>query len=55
MPASKFARLAERGEIDASMILTPIEEDFFRQMGVPCWPPEERTEQRLMQFVRQST
>jgi hypothetical protein len=54
MPASKFARLAERGEIDASMIPTPTEEDFFRQMDIPCWPPEERTEHRLMQFVRQS-
>ena len=54
MPASRFARLAERGEIDASMIPTPTEEDFFRQLGVPCWPPEQRTERRLMQFVRQS-
>ena len=54
IPASKFARLAERGKIDASMIPTPTEEDFFRQMDVPCWPPEQRTERRLMQFVRQS-
>jgi hypothetical protein len=54
MPASKFARLAERGEIDASMIPTPTEEGFFRQMGVPCWPPEQRTERRLMQFIRQA-
>jgi hypothetical protein len=53
MPASKFTRLAERGEIAASMIPTPTEEDFFRQMGVPCWSPEQRTECRLMQFVRQ--
>jgi DNA polymerase/3'-5' exonuclease PolX len=53
MPASKFARLAERGEIDASMIPTPTEEDFFRQLGVPCWPPEQRTEYRLRRFIRQ--
>jgi len=51
MPASKFARLAKRGKIDASMIPTPTEEDFFRQMGVPCWPPELRTERRLRQFL----
>jgi hypothetical protein len=54
MLASKFARLAERGEIDASMIPTPTEEDFFRQMGVPCWQPERRTEHRLRQCVRQA-
>jgi DNA polymerase/3'-5' exonuclease PolX len=54
MPASKFARLAERGEIDASMIPTPTEEDLFWQMGVPCWPPEQRTERRLVQFIRQT-
>jgi DNA polymerase/3'-5' exonuclease PolX len=54
MAASNFARLAERGEIDASVIPTPTEEDFFRQMGVPCWSPEQRTEHKLMQFVRQA-
>jgi hypothetical protein len=30
MPATKFARLAERGEIEARMIPTPEKEDFFR-------------------------
>jgi hypothetical protein len=54
MPASKSARLAERGKIDASMIPTPTEEDFFRVLDVPCWPPEQRAERRLRQFVRQS-
>jgi hypothetical protein len=54
MPASKFTRLAERGEIDASMIPTPTEEGFFRQMDVPCWPLERRTEHRLVQFIRQA-
>jgi hypothetical protein len=29
-------------------------EDFFRVLDVPCWPPEQRTERRLMQCVRQS-
>jgi DNA polymerase/3'-5' exonuclease PolX len=54
MAASKFARLAERAEIDGSMIPTPTEEDFFRRLGEPCLPPEQRTERRLRQFVRQS-
>ena len=30
---------------------TPEEADFFRQIGVPCWPPEERTEKRLVDFL----
>jgi hypothetical protein len=49
-----LVRPAERGEIDASMIPTPTEGDFFRQMGVPCWPPEQRTECRLRQFIMQT-
>jgi DNA polymerase/3'-5' exonuclease PolX len=53
MPATRFARLAERGEIEARMIPTPEEEDFFRVLDVPCWPPEQRTERRLMQLMRQ--
>ena len=47
MPATRFARLAERGEIEATMIPTPEEEDFFRVLDVPCWPPHERTVDRL--------
>jgi DNA polymerase/3'-5' exonuclease PolX len=33
------------------MIPTPTEEGFFRQMGVPYWPPKHRAERRLMQFL----
>jgi hypothetical protein len=29
------------------------EEHVFGALNVPCWPPEERTERRLMQFIRQ--
>lgn len=29
------------------MLDTPEEEDFFRHIGIPCWPPEERTLERL--------
>jgi hypothetical protein len=36
------------------MIPTPEEADFFTALNVPCWPPEQRTEHRLMQFVRQT-
>jgi hypothetical protein len=52
MPATKFARLAERGEIEAAMIPTP-EEDFFRVLAVPCWPPRERTVERLREHLQQ--
>jgi hypothetical protein len=53
MPATKFARLAERGEIEATMIPTPEEEDFFRVLDVPCWPPHERTVERLRRHLQQ--
>jgi hypothetical protein len=53
MPA-KFARLAERGEIEATMIPTPEEEDFFQQMTIPCWLPEKRTRERLQEYPRQT-
>ena len=47
-----FARLAGRGEIEATMIPTP-EEDFFRVLDVPCWPPEGRTVERFRQHLQQ--
>jgi hypothetical protein len=53
MPATKFARLAERGEIEATMIPTPEEEDFFRVLDVPCWPPHERAVERLRKHLLQ--
>jgi hypothetical protein len=53
MPATKFARLAERGEIEATMIPTPEEEDFFRVLDVPCWPLHERTVEHLRQHLQQ--
>jgi DNA polymerase/3'-5' exonuclease PolX len=53
MPATKFARLAEQGEIEATMIPTPEEEDFFRVLDVPCWPPHERTVERLREHLQQ--
>jgi hypothetical protein len=36
------------------MIPMPEETDFFAALNVPCWSPEQRTERRLRQFVRQS-
>jgi hypothetical protein len=53
MPATKFARLAERGEVEATMIPTPEEEDFFRMLDVPCWPPQERTVERFRGHLQQ--
>jgi len=54
MPASTFVKLAEQGRIEASLIPTPTEEDFFWQLGVPRWPPEERTRERLQKYLRQT-
>jgi hypothetical protein len=48
MPVPKFATLAERGDLEMRMIPAPEEADFFAAPGVPCWPPEQRTEHRLM-------
>jgi hypothetical protein len=53
MPASRFARLAENGDVEASLIPTPTEADFFRQLGVPCWLPERRTVERLREYMSQ--
>jgi DNA polymerase/3'-5' exonuclease PolX len=30
---------------------TPEEEDFFREIGVPCWPPGQRTAERLRAWM----
>ena len=32
---------------------TPEEEDFFRELGLPCWPPAERSLMRLAEWRRQ--
>jgi DNA polymerase/3'-5' exonuclease PolX len=53
MPATKFLRLVGRSIPGAPVIPTPEEEDFFAALGVPCWPPEQRTDHRLVQFIRQ--
>jgi len=51
MVATKFASLAESAVLPVSMVPTPEEEDFLAVLGVPCWLPEQRTEQRLMKFI----
>ena len=53
MPASTFARLAERGEKDASMISTSTEEDFLYVLDVPRWPPHKRTVERIRKHLQQ--
>ena len=53
MPATKFTQLVGRSMPRVPVIPTPEEEDFFVALGVPCWPPEQRTEHSLMQSIRQ--
>jgi hypothetical protein len=53
MPATRFARLTEQGGIEATMIPAPEEEDFSRVLDVPCWPPHERTVERLRKHLQQ--
>ena len=55
MTAPRFARQAEVGQIEASLVATPTEEDFFRQLSVPYWPPEDRTVARLIAYLRQKS
>jgi len=52
-PAPKFIQLVEKGLIAATPIETPEEEDFFREMAIPCWMPESRTIAGLQEFLRQ--
>jgi len=33
------------------VVETPTEERFFELLEVPCWPPEERTETRLREYL----
>jgi len=33
-------------------LATLTEEDFFREVGIPCWKPEERTTARLWEYLR---
>ena len=53
-PASKFARLAERGEIGAVAIPTPTEESFFEALEFPYWPPDKRTGERIRAYLWQT-
>jgi len=32
---------------------TPQEDDLFREMGLPCWPPSERSVGRLLDWKRE--
>jgi len=52
MPATKFAKLAERGEVHALSLATPEEWDFFFALDVPWWPSKQRTLARLQNYIR---
>jgi len=53
LPATKFLKLVGRNIPGAPVIPTPEEEDFFAALGVPCWPPQERTVQQLIKYLKQ--
>lgn len=48
-PSARFVELAE--EHGMHIIPTSTEETYFEALGVPCWPPEERTAQRLRRYL----
>ena len=37
--------------IDSERLETPEEADYFAALGMPYWPPEERTAERLKEFL----
>lgn len=51
MPSSKFLRVAKINPA-IKPIPTPEEQDFFRELDFPWWPPEERTEERIKRHLR---
>lgn len=53
LPSDKFIRQAK--ELGSQTIPAPTEEAYFEALGVPCWPPEERTEDRLREFLGKNT
>jgi hypothetical protein len=34
---------------------TPEEADYFKALGLPCWAPEERTAERLEEYLAGSS
>ncbi|MCP4543871.1 MAG: hypothetical protein GY832_42700 [Chloroflexi bacterium] len=50
LPSDKFVKRAVNLGFD--VIPTPTEEAYFEALRVPCWLPEQRTEQRLREFIR---
>ena len=41
------------GRNGSARVDTPEEEDFFAALGLPCWPPQERTLMRLAEWRHQ--
>ena len=37
--------------LDGRPVPTPTEEEFFERIGLPCWPPNERSAMRLGKFL----
>ena len=54
MPAHRFARLAEKGNVPVRVIPTPIEESLSGTVEFPCWPPEQRAKEHIWAYLRQT-
>jgi DNA polymerase/3'-5' exonuclease PolX len=54
MPAHRFARLAEKGDVPAKAIPTPTEESFFGALEFLYWLPEQRTKEHIWACRRQT-
>jgi DNA polymerase/3'-5' exonuclease PolX len=50
LPSDKFVK--ETMRLGLAVIPTPTEEAYFAALKAPCWPPEDRTEDRLGQHIR---
>jgi len=53
--ALPFGRRVNGGYVWGSREIVPVpeEEQFFAEVGVPCWPPEERSKAKLALYLHE--
>lgn len=52
LPTKRFLQQAEN--LNLQNILVPTETAYFNTLGIPCWPPQERTENKLQGFLAEN-